>query len=208
MSNNRYEELDKLVTLRDYDMAEAFCQSALIDDINTCFWKTQLGYVYFLNERNVNTHYNKTPAIFESLIEKYPDDINAHFWLGYIYNVILNDIENAKNELRIALKLSPVHPYANLVLAGLVEDAEGVELLRKVLTIQSANFRAIRQLADLLLQRHQKVLSRRTSESMLTNAPYIEQDYGIMNRYINDVLTGATHAQAWRVDVQALKGII
>jgi tetratricopeptide (TPR) repeat protein len=129
---------------------------------------------------------------------QYPEDANAHFWLGYIDLIVLNDIDNARQQLREVLNLNLNHPYANLVLASMPNIENSPELLRRVLQQQPTNFRALRQMADFLLVSKQKSEALSFLRMILTQEAYIEQNYGIMNLYINDVLTGATNQQAFR----------
>lgn len=176
--------------------------SALETGDDNLFWQTQMGYTCFLNETDIESYYERSPSIFQSLVIKYPDDANAHFWLGYIYCIVFNDLDNAKQQLREVLKLNLNHPYANLVLASIPHTEDSAELLRRVLQQQPTNFRALRLMADLLLVSKQKSEALQLLCIILTQEAYIEQNYGIMNQYINEVLTGATNQQACREGVK------
>jgi thioredoxin-like negative regulator of GroEL len=101
------------------------------------------------------------------------------------------------------LALNPNHAYANLVLASQPNYQQSAKLLRQVLKQQPNNFRALRQLADVLLASEQKAEAKELLKRILTNEAYIEQQYGIMNEYINDVLTQATQQQELREEAKA-----
>ena len=53
-------------------------------------------------------------------------------------------------------------------------------------------------MVDFLLVSKQKSEALQLLETILTQEAYVEQNYGIMNLYINDVLTGGTNQQAFR----------
>jgi len=61
----------------------------------------------------------------------------------------------------------------------------------------------LRQLANVLLASKQKAQVKELLERILTNEAYVEQQYGIMNEYINDVLTQATQQQELREEAKA-----
>lgn len=203
MSEFNYSELENLVRAEDYAGAEAFIRAALAAGISTSFWETHLGYIYFLNETDIDAYYEQAPSTFKSLVAKDPSDTNAHFWLGYIYLIVLNDVDNFRSELRKVLALNPDHAYANLVLASQPDYEQSAELLRQVLKQQPNNSRALRQLADVLLTAEQKTEAKELLEKMLTHEAYVEQHYGIMNEYINGVLTCATQQQELRKEAKA-----
>lgn len=106
-------------------------------------------------------------------------------------------------ELRKVLALNPNHAYANLVLADQPDYEQSAKLLRRVLEQQPNNFRALRQLANVLLASEQKAEAKELLERMLTNEAYVEQQYGIMNEYVNEVLTQATQQQELREEAKA-----
>lgn len=204
MSEFDYSKLENLIRAEDYKQAEVFCRAALAAGLDPLFWETQLGYIYFLNEKDVHAWYEQAPFTFESLVAKNPTDANAHFWLAYVYCIICirDNIENSIQELRKVLALNPNHAYANLVLAGQPNYKQSAELLRQVLKQQPNNFRALRQLADVLLASKQKAEAKQLLEKMLTNEAYVEHQYGIMNEYINGVLTQATQQQELREEAK------
>lgn len=188
--------------MEDYNGASAFCRAALAAGLDPLFWETQLGYIYFLNEKDVRAWYEQAPSTFESLVAKNPADANARFWLAYVCWIVLDDIENSIQELRKVLALNPNHTYANLVLAGQPDYKQSAELLRQVLKQQPNNFRALRQLADILLTSEQRAQAKELLEKMLSHEAYVEQHYGIMNEYINGVLTCATQQQELREEAK------
>lgn len=205
MTDFNYAELERLVDSEDYDSAAAFCRAAMRTEQDPRFWQTQLGYVCFLNENDLQAFFNEAPAIFESLVATNQSDANAHFWLGYIFIIARANYEAGVREVRKALALDPSHPYANFVLAGRdgPDREETIRLLLQVLRRQPSNFRALQQLADVLVASGRTEEARQVLEAMLTRNAHVEQGYGIMNRYINDVLSGATHEQELREEAAA-----
>jgi tetratricopeptide (TPR) repeat protein len=206
-ANPNYVQLTQLIALADYSGAEALCYAALSQAVNSHFWRTQLGYVCFLNDRDFEAYYNKAPTVFQSLVAEDPTDANALFWLSYIYNIVLFENEKAKDGLEQVLALEPNHPYANIALSGLTrleieQSAAVIKCLQHVLRQQPTNFRVLRQLADIFVQTNRKAEAQNLFQRMLSYPAYVEHDYGIMNKYINDVLTGATHEQVWRHEAQ------
>jgi tetratricopeptide (TPR) repeat protein len=193
-----YHLLEELVNREEYDTAEQFCVEAAKGELDPQFWETQLGYLYFLNERDLESYYKKAPSMFERLVARNSDDANARFWLGYLYEIVLCDSQNALKHLREVLAKDADHPYANLVISGLCDSGESVTLLKRALTQQPTNFRVLRQLSDVLIASSNLEEGREVLRQIIEKKPYLERSYGIMNRYINDVLTGATHEVAWR----------
>jgi len=168
------------------------------------FWQTQLGYVYFLGHQVDTVHYYESPSIFKALVATDPQDTNAHFWLGYTIEIVFADNEQARQEHTRVLALDPQHPYANLCLAGLVDRQASVTYLRRTLAIQPANFSALHQLAEILLLNNNHAEIRNILEYMVTHHAYVEQNYGIMNEYINGVFVGSIDEDEWRENVRAL----
>jgi tetratricopeptide (TPR) repeat protein len=184
-------ELEKFILSGEYDEAESFCLEKLKSGKDMAFWKTQLGYVYFLNEQDLDAYYDHAPTTFQSLVEEEPTNVNAHFWLGYLYAIVLQDFENAVRELRQALALDPNHAYANLVLSAYVVEERGT-LLRKALEQQPNNLRALLQFAELLVTETQYESARELLNELIRADVYVEKDLGIINTYVNDVLTGSS----------------
>jgi tetratricopeptide (TPR) repeat protein len=203
-----YGKLLEMVQLENYHDAEILCRQLLLSGSDELFWKTQIGYIHFLNEKSDQSYYSSASSTFQSLVSDYPFDINSHFWLGYMFNIILGDIESAKTELNTCLLLDKHHPYANIVMSGLVEEPENIELLKVALEVQPTNFRVLRQLASMLLEINQHTEALKLFDVILNSPAYIEKDYGIMNRYINDVLTSANHEQLWRAEIKVLSSRI
>jgi tetratricopeptide (TPR) repeat protein len=206
-ANPDYVQLTQLIALNDYEGAEVLCYAALSQGVNSHFWRTQLAYVCFLNDRDFEAYYNMVPTVFKSLVAEDPKDANALFWLSYIYNIVLFENEKAKYGLEQVLALEPNHPYANIALAGLTtpeaEHAEAaIKCLQNVLQQQPTNFRALRQLAGVFAQTSRTAEAQDLLQRILHYPAYVEHNYGIMNQYINDVLTGATHEQVWRHEAQ------
>ncbi len=163
-----------------------------------------MRYVLFLNEEDDQSYYNDAPSVFEGLVAKYPEDANAHFWLGYIYNIILNDIVSAQKEMEKCLQLSEDFPYACVVLSGLVGDVDSIILLKRGLKRQPNNFRMLRQLAGILMREGRRSEAKEVLSIILDHRAYVETNYGIMNNYINDVLTAANHEITWRTECQSI----
>jgi hypothetical protein len=199
-----YQDLEKLVEHESYDMAAELCLKAIRRGLDRQFWKTQLGYVHFLNECDIDAFYNKAPFVFLSLAEEYPHDDNIHFWLGYIYKITLHDSGHAQVELEKTLELNSGHPYANLALAGLIEDDRSAYLIQLTLRVQPYNFRAMHQLALLYMSNEKMREAESLLRSMIDNRAYIEQGYGIMNTYINGVLTGSAREKALQEEAHKL----
>lgn len=199
-----YEQFVILVERENYALAEEVCRAALARGEDQQFWQTQLGYVCFLNEKDAESFFDKAPDAFTSLVNEYPLDDNAHFWLGYILDIVRNDPEKPRQEYRATFELNPRHAYAKLTLAGIVDRDQGIRLLREVLEEQPTNFRALRQLADTLIaaNRHQEAVG--VLEVLLRHNAYVEEGYGIMNQYMNGVLTGASHEQRLQEEARAM----
>ena len=200
-----YTALESAVGIEDYETATKICHRALAAGGAQHFWKTQLGYVCFLNEKDAEAYYNQAPSIFGWLVVTFPADENAWFWLGYLNDIVLDNQEHARTQLREALKLDTNHPYANLVLAGIVDPLESIKLLRRTLTRQPANFRALHQLADILSSINKEEQAE-ILMLMLQEEVYVEKDYGIMNSYMNDVFIGVMRVDAWRAAARAQLG--
>ena len=206
VENNAYSKIIELVRLEKYYDAEILCRQLLLSESESddIFWRTQIGYIYFLNEKDDQSYYSSAPSAFKALASDHSLDINSHFWLGYIFDIVLGDIDNAINELKTCLLLDKYHPYANIVMSGLVGIPENINLLRVALEVQPTNFRILRQLANMLLQVDQTTEALKLFDVILNSPAYVEENYGIMNRYINDVLTSATHEQLWRAEIKVL----
>jgi tetratricopeptide (TPR) repeat protein len=190
-----YTDLERLIENEQYSEAEAICQEAIASSVDKLFWRTQLGYVYFLNFPDEDYPENSI-AIFEALVKDYPNDPNAHFWFGYLNWIFYSEIDFAITELLKVLELEPNHPYARLVLAGHNADhiSSLVPLMQQI-QIQPNNYRALMQSGDFYRDKKNLETAREFYLKIIQNPPYIETGYGIMNTYINDVFTFATRAE-------------
>src|SRR5574340_68897 len=96
------DQLEQLFSSGELLKAEELCKSALKQGLDRRMWKTRLGYVLFQNEQEPEKHYTEAFLTFEELTKEYPQDANAHFWLGYIYYIRYhNDIEFKKELDRV-----------------------------------------------------------------------------------------------------------
>lgn len=55
-----YSVIENLVRAEDCNGASALSRVALAVGLASLFWETQLGYTYFLNEKNTRTWYEQT----------------------------------------------------------------------------------------------------------------------------------------------------
>jgi cytochrome c-type biogenesis protein CcmH/NrfG len=184
--------LETLVNEGHYDDAVRLCQARTKTDPQRHFWEMQLAYVLFLNEHDDEAYYLQCPQAFEVAVQHAPADSDAHFWLGYVKLLVHHDTAAGREELARALALDGTHPYANLVLAGIQGGASAIPLLRQVLIRQPGNHRALRELAQNLAESGYTSESQAMSERLRNHHPYVEHGYGIMNGYINEVLTEAS----------------
>jgi tetratricopeptide (TPR) repeat protein len=198
MTDPHRSRLTDTVAAGRYAEAEAHCVEMLGQQADWAFWKTQLGYVCFLNEQDDAARFVRAPRHFAELVTQRPLDGNALFWKAYLDHILLDNRELAADELRQVLRRSPDHPYAPLVLAGMSEDGEAVRLLESALHGTPNNFRALGQLGRLLHQRGRREDARAAYGTMLEGEPFVEARLGIMNPYANEVLTAAAHADAYR----------
>jgi hypothetical protein len=107
--------------------------------------------------------------------------------------------------LRTALDQDPGHPYANLVLSEYADDASAVELLKRTLSIQPGNVRALATLAKRLDRLALQADAARARESILENDPYVDTEAPMILRdYINHVLTGALIVDRYRAEASKL----
>jgi hypothetical protein len=200
-------ELQSLVDAERYGMAIKECRK-ILDELHQPSWLVELnlGLLYFLNAKDDGPDYNNTcPKLLQATVDKWPDEAEPRFWLGYVRTIISQDDDEARRQLRIGLALNPDHAYANLVLAGgLVKDADSIEYLRRVLEIQPRNFRALHQLAKLYLAEKKSIDACKLFETILLEKPYEERSYGIMNQYANGVLTGAYSTNRLREEARTM----
>lgn len=190
--------LDSFVSAGKFNKAEALCLSKLNPQAKDyTLWLTQLGYIYFLNEENTTAYYEKCLPVFIQLVEKDAQNEDALFWLAYLSYIIHHDTEGSKSKLHQLLRLNPAHSYANLVMAGFSDtpDQEKLSYLYGVLKQQPNNLRAAKQSIEILLRYGKVDEARLLWRDLNGNEPYTETNYGIMNEYINGVLTAALHSR-------------
>ncbi len=203
-----YAELEWLVGENSFDGAADLCRVAAAASPDPRFWKTQLGYVLFLSEP-VGSDRKQSVDHFQMMVTEDKTDVNARFWLGYLYSLFPYREDKAQNELHQVLKLDRNHAYAYEVLASFDnEDPDlNVILLRRVLELQPTNYQALNALADRFLGMGRRSEAYQLLKVILEQPAYTEQNYGIMNRYLNESLTGAKNQLAIRGKAQVkLKG--
>jgi tetratricopeptide (TPR) repeat protein len=201
--------LARLVHDDDYSDAIAYCEDALAKGASARFWRRQLAYCLFLDERGpVGNQWERAPAVFEELVGEEPDDPDLRFWRGYLLEVALAGYDElGMQELRRAFDLDPSHPYANLVLAAYEEPRDAVASLKRTLTSQPNNYRALRYLAEQLAKLGREAEARATLGLILQRPPFVDSAAPLVLReYVNSVLTGAYWAERTRSQVaQELK---
>jgi tetratricopeptide (TPR) repeat protein len=132
--------------------------------------------------------------LLTDLIEANPRDANSHFWFGYITYILFDNKETAKMHLQMAKTIEPKLFYSDLVLAGLSGNQQDeIAYLESVLEEKPNLYRGLEQLSDVLIQLGQYDNAKSRLRILLNSSPYHEKDYGLMNSYINDVLTGESH---------------
>ncbi len=204
MSSDELAAWERVIGSGDPARAEQFCSAMLgrADGEAWAFWKTQAGYACFLNEADDDARYDRAPAHFQELARRRPTDVNAWFWLGYLDDVLFC-APSAGERLRSALALAPEHPYASLALAGMNSAAEsGIPLLQTVVRVQGNNVRATRELARLWMEQGDAARAERALRMLVSQPPFVERGYGIINGYMNGVLTGATHHPEWKDEAE------
>jgi tetratricopeptide (TPR) repeat protein len=79
---------------------------------------------YFLGRYYATRQFNYERAVFHlnKVLDKYPDDPCAHYWLGFTY-YLQGDYEVARGEFERAKVLNPISVETALMLATLYEDA-------------------------------------------------------------------------------------
>lgn len=198
-------EIETFVNGGKFKDAIQLCESAITLGQNVEFWKTQLAYVCFLNEDNDEARYVTAHNLFISLTELNPLDANSHFWLGYITDIFFNNKESARSHLLEVKLIAPKFFYADLALAGLVENhPDNLEYLEAVLQQKPNLYRALLQMSELLIKAHQYDNARRTLNALLNSDPYLETEFGVMNKYMNDVFTCATHQEDFQNKCEAM----
>lgn len=202
MTDPDHARLADAVAAGRYAEAEAHCLDMLGQQVDWAFWKTQLGYVCFLNGEDDAARFVRAPRHFAELVARRPRDANALFWKAYLDHILLDNRDLAADELKQVLRMSSDHRYASLVLAGMGEDGEVVGFLRSALRVTPNNFRALRQLGHLFHQQGRRAEAIAAYGTMLDGEPFVETRVGIMNPYANEVLTAAAHAEAYREEAR------
>jgi tetratricopeptide (TPR) repeat protein len=185
----------------DYTEAIAYCEEALAAGAPPRFWRRQLAYSLFLDERGpAENQWERAPAVFEELVRDEPDDADLRFWHGYLLMVPLAGFDElGMAELRRTIELNPAHAYGNLVLAAYERGAKRIPYYMRTLASQPNNYRALRDMAKDLasLGRHRE--EREALESILSQPPFVDDTApAILLPYVNAVLTGAYWEQDTR----------
>ncbi|WP_337172378.1 hypothetical protein [Gemmatimonas aurantiaca] len=203
-SNDSDEKaIEQLIEAEQFEKAETLCERRIAEAaMEEQRWRRQLGFVCFLDEQNDDAYYSRAPRIFRELVSQAPESADAHFWHGYLQNIIESDTRAARKSLREAIRLDPTLPYSHLVLAGLDDETDPASELETVLRVQPGNLRAWEQLAEVRLRAGDRRGGRHALQELINATPYIETAYGIMNTYMNAVLVGSAHAERMKRDAQ------
>jgi tetratricopeptide (TPR) repeat protein len=199
-----YSRFVELAETRRFADAEALAFAQLDKHAaDWAFWKTQLGYVCFLNEEDAEAHFDRAPDHFDTLAARCPHDPNARFWKAYVELIVHDGHDGAREELQALLQMEPNHPYASLVMGGIPgEESKAIQHLQAALRVVPNNFRALRDLGRRFDQMGRRDEAHQVFKAMVDNQPFIENRYGVMNLYTNGVLTGAAHADAWKAEAR------
>lgn len=191
----------------DYGDAIAYCEDALEIGAPARYWRRQLAYCLFLDERGpIANQWERAPAVFEELVRDEPEDPDLLFWRGYLLKVALAGFDElGLTELRRAFDLDPTHPYVNLVLAAYEGPREAIPFLQRTLSSQPRNFRAVRYLASRYAAIGRTDDARQLLSLILRGPPFVD-DTGplILREYVNSVLTGAYWAEQSKVEVRQM----
>lgn len=102
-------------------------------------------------KKNSEKAFESAAAAYKRLLEKNPDDDNAHFYLGLTYNK-LNEDEDAAKSLREAVKLKPENAEYQTELGSiyikLAKYYEAVTALKKAIELDPENLKAQDLLED------------------------------------------------------------
>jgi tetratricopeptide (TPR) repeat protein len=194
MKRAPYSHLSQLVGDGKWADAEVFCQEMVESGADHVFWTTQLGYVCFLNDEDDGARYERAPAIFESLVTEDSANVNARFWQAYVDLILFDDQDTARLRLDEIRKLDSNHAYTSLVLAGLHDGEEASECIQATLRVQPDNFRALLQAFEYWTGLGNRKEATEAAVRIVDHDPYVETAYGIINPYMNEVLTGAEWA--------------
>lgn len=183
------DSIQNAVNVDDMELARRICNDQIAMGNDLLFWRTQMAYIHFADDKNYETHY-VCVDLFRDIVTDFPGDENALFWYGYTSFILFNH-EVLKQECDSkVLQLNPTHLYANLTLArSATDDEQAIQYFERCLE----NNRSIPNAFDLLLSklpiedvRHQRYLEqlKRSRQS------FLECSQGAMNHYINDVFIG------------------
>jgi tetratricopeptide (TPR) repeat protein len=199
MNSPEYSHFVALTEAERFSEAEALATSMFNPTVpDGAFWKAQLGYACFLNERDAE-HFDRALDHFEELVAWRPHDPNARFWKSYVELIAREAYDSGREELQALARMAPDHPYAFVVLGGIPGEAsEVIRYLEASLRIVPNNFRALRELGKHLDRSGRRDEARRVFSTLIESEPFIETRYGVMNSYMNGVLNGAAHADAWK----------
>lgn len=201
---NAYTTLEMLVKENRVSEALKIVNGAIELKQNEEFWKTQLAYITFINEQDDKSRFT-TPSLFTNLVEAYPPNANNYFWLGYTTYILFGQIEVAQNHLNKAKEIESTHFYSNLVLAGFsVNDNEKLLLLENILERTPFLYRGLMEKAEVFIRLGQVDNARTTLFLLIASDPYVEQNYGILNDYMNEVFTGANHSKSTQIQAKAM----
>ena len=182
-------KLQELANNEEYEQAISLCKEVITDSNSPDdkYWRTQLGYLYFLNEQHIDFYL--APTVFQHLVKDFPTDANSRFWLGYTNIIAFDYIDVAKKHLHISLEIAPKHPYASLILSTYYGGIQQETYLRNTLKEQPSNFRALSDLLSLYEKENRKNEVKTVLNTIISTEAYEEKYYGIMNDYINEIFT-------------------
>lgn len=200
------EIINSLVNKDEIQQAIDICKQMLdTEPQHSLHWRTQLGYLYFLNEQNsTEDFYMNAPDTFRKLTQDYPTDMNSKFWLGYIQIIAFDNIEIGIQYLTEALEIAPSHPYANLVLSSYYDIEESTMLLQNVLKQQMLNFRALMQIAYLFKKKGKMDEAKNFLNIIINEQAFTETNYGSVNTYINEVFINSTQQDIIKQQAQEM----
>lgn len=189
-----------------YEEARLLCLKEIEHGGDRLTWLTQLAYLHFLDESNIAVYFS-SPNAFNTVREAFPGDRNGKFWYGYSLIVVTGEMAVGEENILSVLSEEPSHPYANLVQASLVtNNQQRVQHLLRCLAVQPNNYRALYEAAKAYIVLGALGDAQAALRLILTNEPFTETGFGIMNDYINGPLTNARIREKVRLDAQRLMG--
>jgi hypothetical protein len=170
--------------------AEDYCRSK--DPDGTGAWGLLRAIVCFLNEIDDPIgYYDRGPAALVSYLEANEGDVDARFWLAYWSLLARGWSEAPDLALVHLLEQQPQHAYANLILAAYRTDLAACFYLARALRGQPGNLRALLALARHEAGAGHKAEAVRRLRELTRTEPFEERGWGILNEYVNGVLTGS-----------------